>query len=99
MVQNIEMFCFAPPHPNPLPQEERGFPDGHSSNILSHELYKSNTVFQDEKNCIFLSPRGDAQVPGFYIKDVDFMGGVGEYGYRGLSHYSQFIPHEIRLIR
>jgi len=27
MVQNIEMFCFAPPHPNPLPQGERGFPD------------------------------------------------------------------------
>ena len=28
MVWNIEMFCFAPPHPNPLPQGERGFPDG-----------------------------------------------------------------------
>jgi hypothetical protein len=28
MVQNIEMFCFTPPHPNPLPQGERGFPDG-----------------------------------------------------------------------
>ena len=28
MVRNIEMFCFAPPHPNPLPQGERGFPDG-----------------------------------------------------------------------
>jgi hypothetical protein len=27
MVRNIEMFCFAPPHPNPLPQGERGFPD------------------------------------------------------------------------
>ena len=27
LVQNIEMFCFAPPHPSPLPQGERGFPD------------------------------------------------------------------------
>jgi len=27
MVQNIEMLCFAPPHPNPLPRGEREFPD------------------------------------------------------------------------
>ena len=27
MAQNIEMFCIAPPHPNPLPQGERGFRD------------------------------------------------------------------------
>ena len=37
MVQSIEMFCFAPPHPNPLPQGERGFPDGHYSKERRNE--------------------------------------------------------------
>jgi hypothetical protein len=27
MVQDFEMFCFAPLHPDPLPQGERGGPD------------------------------------------------------------------------
>ena len=69
------------------------------SNILSHELHKLNTVFQDERSCIFLGSGGTTQVYGSYVKDVDFIDRVGEDGYRGLFRYSSIISHEIRVIR
>jgi hypothetical protein len=65
------------------------------SNILSHELHKLNTVFQDERNCIFSGPWRVCQVYGSYIKGVDFMDGVGEDGYKGLFRYSQVLLKEI----
>ncbi len=65
------------------------------SNTLSHELHKLNTVFQDERHCIFSGPWRVWKVYGSYVKGVDFMDGVGEDGYKGLFRYSQVLLKEI----
>ena len=64
MLQNIEMFCFAPPHPNPLPPEGEGVPGWKLPRIGKwiRDVNKVKLVSMDKKT---VSCRVGGETEGF----------------------------------